>query len=50
MFLPGSAVPTGFVHEKEIDSAGNWPPIPGGAGLQVFLAARASGLINPQMW
>lgn len=47
MFLPGHAVPAGFVHEKEIDSAGNWPPVPGGAALQVVLA---SGHINPQMW
>jgi len=50
MFLPGRAVPAGFVHEKEIDSAGNWPPVPGGAALQAVLAARASGRINPQMW
>lgn len=33
MFLPGYAVSTGFVHEGEIDSAGNWPPVPGGTGL-----------------
>lgn len=50
MFLPGHAVPAGFVHEEEIDSAGNWLPVPGGAALQVVLAACASGRINPQMW
>jgi len=44
MFLPGCAVSTGFVREREIGSAGNWPPVPGGTGLQVLLAAWASGM------
>lgn len=33
MFLPGCAISAGFVHEREIDSAGNWPLVPGGTGL-----------------
>lgn len=43
VFLPGSAAPAGFAHERETGSTGNWPPFPGGIGLWALPAARASG-------